>query len=110
MPRNAFVADFVGSANLIRGRNRSELAMGDAATLETPAGHIVHGMAHGRLAGAEVLRSLVGLRQFRRAVRLDRDGDVVHCYGHGGSGVTLSWGCADDVLAAVDDIAHVTHQ
>jgi D-amino-acid oxidase len=23
----------------------------------------------------------------------------VHCYGHGGAGVTLSWGCADDVAA-----------
>ena len=21
-----------------------------------------------------------------------------HCYGHGGSGVTLSWGCAKDVV------------
>lgn len=21
-----------------------------------------------------------------------------HCYGHGGSGVTLSWGCAEDLV------------
>ena len=27
-----------------------------------------------------------------------REGDVVHCYGHGGSGVTLSWGCADHLV------------
>ncbi|WP_410569770.1 FAD-dependent oxidoreductase [Amycolatopsis sp. cmx-4-61] len=50
-----------------------------------------------RLAGAEVLRSLVGLRPFRRAVRLERVGDVVHCYGHGGAGITLAWGSAADV-------------
>jgi D-amino-acid oxidase len=25
----------------------------------------------------------------------------VHCYGHGGAGVTLSWGCAEDVAALV---------
>jgi D-amino-acid oxidase len=25
----------------------------------------------------------------------------VHNYGHGGSGVTLSWGCAEDTLALV---------
>ncbi|VVJ17114.1 D-amino-acid oxidase (EC [Amycolatopsis camponoti] len=53
------------------------------------------------LAGAEVLRSLVGLRPFRPVVRLERKGDVVHCYGHGGSGITLAWGCAADVAALV---------
>jgi iron(III) transport system ATP-binding protein len=57
-PRNAFVADFVGSANLIRGRNRTDLALDDVVALETPAGHIVYGMAHGRPAGAELTFSI----------------------------------------------------
>lgn len=51
-----------------------------------------------RLAGARVLRHKVGLRPGRPAVRLEREGDVIHCYGHGGCGVTVSWGCADDVV------------
>jgi D-amino-acid oxidase len=50
------------------------------------------------LRGARVLRHKVGLRPVRPAVRLERVGDVVHCYGHGGAGVTLSWGVADDVV------------
>ncbi|MGW4065781.1 NAD(P)/FAD-dependent oxidoreductase [Amycolatopsis sp. NPDC004747] len=54
-----------------------------------------------RLAGAEVLRSLVGLRPARREVRLERVGDVVHCYGHGGAGISLAWGCAADVAELV---------
>jgi len=49
------------------------------------------------LAGAEVLGHRVGLRPARPEVRLERVGDVVHCYGHGGAGVTLSWGCAGEV-------------
>jgi D-amino-acid oxidase len=49
------------------------------------------------LAGADVLQHKVGLRPARPEVRLERVGDVVHCYGHGGAGVTLSWGCADEV-------------
>src|ERR1043165_1364475 len=57
-PRNAFVADFIGSANLVRGRTRSARAQGDMAALETAAGHIVHGMAHGRPAGAELTFSI----------------------------------------------------
>jgi D-amino-acid oxidase len=49
------------------------------------------------LVGADVLGHRVGLRPARPEVRLERVGDVVHCYGHGGAGVTLSWGCADEV-------------
>jgi D-amino-acid oxidase len=29
----------------------------------------------------------------------------VHCYGHGGAGITMSWGCADDVLREVRALA-----
>jgi D-amino-acid oxidase len=59
-----------------------------------------------RLAGARVLGHRVGLRPGRPAVRLERedyaDGTpCVHCYGHGGAGVTLSWGCAADVVALI---------
>jgi D-amino-acid oxidase len=53
------------------------------------------------LRDARVLRHKVGLRPARPAVRLERDGKVVHCYGHGGAGVTLSWGCAEEVAALV---------
>jgi D-amino-acid oxidase len=53
------------------------------------------------VAGARVLEHRVGLRPGRSAVRLEREerpqGVVVHCYGHGGAGVTLSWGCASEV-------------
>lgn len=53
------------------------------------------------LAGARVLRHKVGLRPVRPAVRVERVGDVVHCYGHGGAGMTLSWGTADEVVGLV---------
>jgi D-amino-acid oxidase len=60
------------------------------------------------LRSASVLSHRVGLRPSRPAVRLETvpgpEGTIVHCYGHGGSGVTISWGCADDVLAEVDRI------
>ena len=53
-----------------------------------------------RLGSARVLEHRVGLRPERAAVRLERDADgVIHNYGHGGSGVSLSWGCAREVEA-----------
>ncbi|RJS46911.1 FAD-dependent oxidoreductase [Nocardioides cavernaquae] len=53
------------------------------------------------LSRATVLGHRVGLRPVRPAVRVERVGDVVHCYGHGGAGVTLAWGTADEVAALV---------
>jgi D-amino-acid oxidase len=54
------------------------------------------------VAKARVLRHKVGLRPARPDVRLERVGDVIHCYGHSGTGVTLSWGCADEVTRLVE--------
>ena len=51
----------------------------------------------------------VGLRPCRRGgVRCEMEvmgsKTVVHNYGHGGSGITLSWGCAGEVLDIVTSI------
>ncbi len=58
---------------------------------------------------AQVLGTRVGLRPARPQVRLEVEERgaqrVVHCYGHGGAGVTLSWGCADEVADLVGDPA-----
>lgn len=68
-----------------------------------------------RLRRARVLAHRAGLRPVRPRVRLEAEtlrppppgggppGGVlaVHNYGHGGAGVSLSWGCARDVAAAL---------
>ena len=57
------------------------------------------------LAGARVLGARVGLRPVAPAVSLvaaERGGRlVVTNHGHGGAGVTLSWGCAEEVARLV---------
>jgi ABC-type Fe3+/spermidine/putrescine transport system ATPase subunit len=50
-PRTEFVADFVGSANLIRGRLRPDLSNDDLVAVESDGGHVVYGTAFGRAPG-----------------------------------------------------------
>lgn len=54
-----------------------------------------------RLHDAEVIDIETGIRPVRSAVRVEverlGDAHVVHNYGHGGNGVSLSWGCAREV-------------
>jgi D-amino-acid oxidase len=63
------------------------------------------------LSDAPVLTRAVGLRPERESVRLDHQThngqSFVCCYGHGGAGVTLSWGCARDVAKLVADAGDV---
>jgi D-amino-acid oxidase len=58
------------------------------------------------LHDARVITERVGLRPVRPAVRLESEqlpgGRLLwHNYGHGGAGVTLSWGCAAELTSAV---------
>jgi len=58
-----------------------------------------------RLLGMEILGHRVGLRPCRPQVRLESeplDGGVLwHNYGHGGAGISLSWGCAAEITTAI---------
>jgi D-amino-acid oxidase len=58
-----------------------------------------------RLRGARVLEQQVGLRPMRDEVRVQVEQlgatRCVHNYGHGGTGVGLSWGCAREVVALI---------
>ncbi|KAL4218449.1 hypothetical protein ACF0H5_023184 [Mactra antiquata] len=61
------------------------------------------------LSEAKFDSDAVGFRPFRPSVRLevekvkikDRNKPIIHNYGHGGSGVTLHWGCAEEVANMV---------
>ena len=59
------------------------------------------------LKNAEIIEDMVGLRPGRSEVRLEKEilfgRPIIHNYGHGGSGVTLSWGCADDVVELANE-------
>jgi D-amino-acid oxidase len=62
-----------------------------------------------RLATAPIRAHRIGVRPGRAEVRLEREQragrtPVIHNYGHGGSGVTVSWGCAMDVLRIIKTI------
>jgi D-amino-acid oxidase len=61
-----------------------------------------------RLRGAQVIEHRVGLRPTRPEIRLEAERagtvNVVHNYGHGGAGVSLSWGCAREVRGIVRTI------
>ncbi|RDD41250.1 D-amino-acid oxidase [Trichoplax sp. H2] len=65
------------------------------------------------LKNAETVEEIVDLRPSRPSVRLEietrrtghKDMKIVHNYGHGGSGISLHWGCALDSFKLVEKLA-----
>lgn len=54
----------------------------------------------------KVIGSWAGLRPYRPEVRVEHETgtNIIHNYGHGGSGFTLAFGCAAEVASIVDSI------
>lgn len=57
------------------------------------------------IKGLPIIKSMVGLRPARTSIRLEREPqkNLIHNYGHGGSGYTVSWGCAHAVGELLQD-------
>jgi D-amino-acid oxidase len=76
----------------------------DTAVDETTAADIIRKAQslQPALADMQIIRHKVGLRPGRPTIRLEREetaaGVIIHNYGHGGAGVSLSWGCATAVV------------
>ena len=56
-----------------------------------------------QLGEVGVTGSWAGLRPYRPEIRVEKEmgTNIIHNYGHGGSGFTLAWGCAEDILSMV---------
>ena len=55
----------------------------------------------------------VGLRPYRHKLRIEcdpRTNRIIHNYGHGGSGVTLCWGSALEVVDLIKQATHISHR
>jgi D-amino-acid oxidase len=55
------------------------------------------------LKDQKIIGSWAGIRPFRPAVRVEREGKIIHNYGHGGSGFTVAWGCAEEVVSLIEE-------
>ena len=91
-----------GSADADRLDPEPDLAMAEAIVRRCRA-------IEPMLDGVRVLQHRVGFRPGRARVRVELElvagRPVIHNYGHGGAGLTLSWGCASEVRDLIRGLA-----
>ncbi|MHB8586892.1 MAG: FAD-dependent oxidoreductase [Thermoplasmatota archaeon] len=96
------LGDVVLGGTSQEGDERERPDPADEATILTKAAALCPA-----LQGMQVSGRAVGLRPGRPTIRLEPDAArpwLVHNYGHGGSGVTLSWGCAEEAAMLAEKI------
>jgi glycine/D-amino acid oxidase-like deaminating enzyme len=98
----------LGSAALTAGAVPLGAGVGQGALAATAG---VKPLARVDAASDRIVRQVAGLRPFRPSgfvVRSERLGEktVIHNYGHGGCGVTLSWGTADMAARLASETPH----
>ena len=93
--RRSFLRSGLTAAGFILAANRGPLSFAQTA---------MRRLAPVRVSRDRIIREIVGLRPYRPegfVVEAQKLGSklLIHNYGHGGAGVTLSWGCAREVVA-----------
>lgn len=74
----------------------------DAQTMDTIFDRSVR--VEPKLKDLAILKKEAGLRPYRSSIRLEKEAgrNIIHNYGHGGSGFTVCWACAAEVQHLVE--------
>lgn len=67
---------------------------------------LAQGLRPAREHNVRVERELQKRTVTRHGQQTEEPSKIIHCYGHGGAGWSLSFGCAADVAGLVEDVLH----
>ena len=76
-PRTEFVADFIGSANLVSGEVVNSDDRGGTVVIRTAGGNVVHGVTHGRPVGA---RGTLSIRTVHFKLAAERPAGAINVW------------------------------